>query len=217
MKQLVIIFYLTLPFLSSGQNLKDVFQKSETKITWLGIDFSHVKLIGNFNQITDKLPRTPLQIRNNYFPDWNYLVHSQYKKYDINKMFRKKDIILNTDYIYSINRITPVEDLEAQADPNYSTSDIESFINSYQLDFKDGLGIVLIAESLNKTEEYAKYHLVIFDLTTNHILLQQIFIEKPAGMGVRNYWARTFYEVIMRVKKKEYPKWKKQILGKNKN
>ena len=47
---LVLILFSFVHFQSKAQELKELFTKSETQVHWLGIDFSHVKLIGDFKQ-----------------------------------------------------------------------------------------------------------------------------------------------------------------------
>ena len=47
MKKLCLLFLL-LSCAGNSQTVNDLFHESDVKITWLGIDFSHVKLIGDF-------------------------------------------------------------------------------------------------------------------------------------------------------------------------
>lgn len=215
MKSVTIVFSLfLLPFLSFGQQLEDLFQKSDTKITWLGIDFSHVKLIGDFNQFAEWGTQGVESVRNNYFPSWNDLVYKEYKKYDVAGMFRKENMVLNTDFIYALNKKAPLEEMETKSDPDYTEEDIQKFIQSYDFKEKEGLGILLVAESMNKYKEYAKYHFVVINMTNNKILLHELFTEKPGGFGLRNYWAKTFYNVVKRIKDQSYFEWKKEVTGK---
>lgn len=210
----VILGLIVFPFVSKSQDLEDLFQKSDTKVTWLGIDFSHVKLIGDFNHFAEWGSQGALSIRNNYFPAWNDLVYKEYKKYDIAGMLRKEDLVLNTDYIYDLNKKAPLEEMESKLDPDYTEEDIQKFIKSYDFKEKEGLGILLVAESLNKYKEYAKYHFVVINMKNNKILLHELFTESAGGIGLRNYWARTFYNVVKRIKDQSYFNWKKKVVGK---
>lgn len=215
MKALTLILSLFIvPFLSNGQNIEDLFQKSDTKVIWLGIDFSHVKLVGDFNHFAEWGTQGAASIRDNYFPAWNNLVYKEYKKYDVAGMLRKENMVLNTDYIYALNKKAPLEEMESKSDPGYTEEDIQKFIKKYDFNVNEGLGILLIAESMNKYKEYAKYHFVVINMKNNKILLHELFTTQAGGIGLRNYWARTFFNVIKQVREQSYFKWKKEIMGK---
>ena len=211
-KKVILILCITFPFLSKGQNMEDLFQKSDTKITWLGIDFSHVKLIGDFNHFAEWGSQGPASIRNNYFPEWNDLVYEEYKKYDVAGMLRKEIRVLNTDYIYALNKKAPLEEMESKTDPEYTEENIQKFIKNYDFNVKEGLGILLVAESLNKYKEHARYHFVVISMKDNKILLHELFTTQAGGIGLRNYWARTFFNVIKQIKDQSYFEWKNKII-----
>lgn len=214
MRSIILLIIGIVPYFSNGQQLADLFQQSDTKITWLGIDFPHVKLIGDFNQFAEWGAEGAASIRDNYFPEWNELVYSEYKKYDVAGMLRKENMVLDTDYAYELNKKAPLEELEARQDPDYSKETIQSFVKPYSFKQKEGLGVLLVAESLNKYKEHAKYHFVVLDLHDNTILLHHLFIEKPGGFGLRNYWAKSFFNVVKNIKEKAYFDWKEEIIGK---
>jgi hypothetical protein len=214
MKKFIVILSIVLPFLSNGQNLEDLFQKSDTKITWLGIDFSHVKLIGDFNHFAEWGAQGPASIRNNYFPEWNDLVYEEYKKYDVAGMLRKENMALNTDYIYGLNKKAPLEEMESKSDPGYTKEDIQKFVANYEFNTKEGLGILFVAESMNKYKEYAKYHFIVINMSDNKILLHELFTSQAGGIGLRNYWARTFFNTIKQIREHTYFEWKKEIISK---
>lgn len=212
MKQLLIILAIfTFSFSGRSQKLDDLFQPSSTKITWLGIDFSHVKLIGDFNMFAEWGDYSPSEVKNHYFPAWNDLLYSESDKYDVSEMLRKEDLIFKTDAIYAINANASIENMEAKVDPMYSKEDIQGFIKNYDFQTKEGVGVLLVAESLNKFKEYGKYHFIAIDLATNTILLHDVIQGKPGGFGLRNYWAKTIYNVISEIKSHRYSKWKNDL------
>ncbi|MCO5260063.1 MAG: hypothetical protein M9916_07965 [Crocinitomicaceae bacterium] len=215
MKKTLIIIWLTLvPSLIFCQKIEDLFQSSSTKITWLGIDFSHVKLIGDFSQIWGIGSTDGASIKTEYFPAWNNMVYKEPDKYNLIATFRKENIEVNLKDISQINSITPLEDMEALKSPNYTKDDIQKFIQSYNFSEKEGIGLLLVAESLNKLQEMAIYHFVAIDLSNNNILLYDLFHSKAGGFGLRNYWAKTFYYTLDQIKTKKYASWKKEILKK---
>ena len=192
-----------------SQKTEDLFSKSETKITWLGIDFSHVKLIGEFSQFAEAGTTGAAAIRNKYFSGWNNLILNEYEKYNIEGMFRKENINLKIAEINKINENTSIEDLEADEQPNYTKEDIALFVKKYNFEEKAGIGLLMFADYLNKTREEAKYHFVAINLTNNEVLLYESFVTKPSGFGLRNYWAKTFSDVIVSIRDDKYKNWKK--------
>ena len=205
---LITVFSLISCF-GISQKIEDLFTKSETKITWLGIDFSHVKLIGEFSQFAEAGTTGAAVIRDKYFSGWNNLILNEYEKYNIEGMVRKENINLKISGINKINDNTSIEDLEADDQPNYSKEDIALFIKKYDFGVKEGIGLLMIADYLNKIREEAKYHFVAINLTNNEVLLYESFVTKPGGFGLRSYWAKTFYDVIISIRDVKYKNWKK--------
>jgi hypothetical protein len=62
---------------------------------------------------------------------------------------------------------------------------------------------------MNKTLNEAYFHIVIFRLSDNEILIHERLRGEPIGMGLRNYWAGALYKVMEQVEKKHYMQWKK--------
>ena len=211
---LACLLFLASTFTSKAQVVSDLFTKSETEIYWLGIDFSQVKLIGDFSQFGEAGSIGVIGIRDKYFSAWNQLILSEPTKYDVAGMFRKPEMKFNTDAITVINSKASVEEMEAPVEPHYTKEDIQGFIKNYKFGVTSGIGLLMVAESLNKTTESGKYHFVAVNLATNEILLYEAIVGKAGGFGLRNYWARSFYEVIIAVRDNKYKNWKKQYAPK---
>lgn len=192
-----------------SQTVSDLFTSSEHKVYWLGIDYSHVILIGAFNQFAEAGETGPELIKNKYFPAWNALIENEYEKYNVGAMLRKENMEINTAAIDKINAKTHLEDLEGDADPNYTAEQIQKFVKAYDFGVKDGIGVLFLAESLNKNKERGKYHFVAINLSTKEVLLQEAFIGEAGGFGLRNYWAKSYFMVIDQITNKKYKEWKK--------
>jgi len=205
-------------FTSSGlllaQDAKDLFQKSDQEIIWLGVDFSHVKLIGTFAQFFGAGEKGPEQIRDIYFPAWNKLILDERSKYDIKGMFRKEHIMYETNMITEINSKCDIENLETQNAPNYSLEEIQGFMENYNLPTNSGIGLLFIAESLSKSDEEACFHFVAIRNADKKILIHERLKGKPSGFGLRNYWAGSIYSIIKDIKGNRYQAWKSVYLGK---
>ncbi len=209
MKVFISLFFalILIPSVFS-QELKDLFSKSETQVTWLGIDFSHVKLIGDFNQFGEWGDNGSIDIKEKYFPSWNDFVYAEPERYNIAQMIRKENVKFQTDEIYRINDESSIEDMEAKTDPDYSSDDILKFTKNYSFKTKEGLGILFIAESLNKFKDYGKFHFVVLRMSDGEVLFQEELTGKSGGFGLKNYWAKTIYNVIQEITDKKYALWK---------
>lgn len=208
-----ITFYIAFVFVLSvqlnAQTVEDIFKPNDIKVSWLGIDFSHVKLIGDFSQFFGTGMKNTNQIKDEYFIGWNTVVMNEPKRYDVKSMLRKGDIFYDPDMIMGINAKTPLETLESYNIPKYSQADIKGFVDSYDLAGKEGLGVLMIAEALNKNANEAYYHFIIINMKTKEILVEKRMMSVPSGFGLRNYWAASIYKVMKDIKNNQYPMWRK--------
>lgn len=212
MKKLIILIVSLLSVVfAHSQTTRDLFSPADVQISWLGVDFSHVKLIGDFSQFGGAGEKDPVQIRDEYFPAWNRLFLNEPDKYDIKGMLRNDNIVYDIDMIFEINSIAPTGDMISYNAPDYSVDDIEAFVSVYDTEDKGGIGVLFLAECLNKIKKEAYFHFVAISMKTKEILLHERFIEKPRGFGLRNYWAGAIYKVIKEIKNKRYETWEKQF------
>jgi hypothetical protein len=203
---LLISFFIS--FSIRAQEASDLFVSSDTKISWLGVDYSHVKLIGSFAQFFNSGDKSVNQLKDEYFLGWNNLVLNEPNKYDIKGMLRKSNLYIDVDMIMKINSDANLEDIESYNVPNYSTTFIDSIVSQYPVQGKSGIGILFIAEALNKPGEEAFYHFVAMNMETNQVLIQERLRGEPRGFGLRNYWAGSLYDVIKQIEKQKYRLWK---------
>ncbi len=218
MKKIVALF-CGLTFLTNAlnaQSIEDLFQNSPTKFTWLGIDYSHVKLIGSFSNFNENTKITPEIIKNDYFVRWNELILKESNKYTIDKMFRKKDINYNIEGVTAINAQTDLTSIVQTTSPNYTEIQLQQFVKNYYFNQSEGIGLLFVAESMNKIREEAIYHVLAINLTNNEILLCDKFTTKPGGIGLRNYWASSYLKVIETIRDHKYAAYKKRYAQKKK-
>lgn len=210
MKTIVLFTLLITSSLFYSQTTKDLFKSGDTRISWLGVDYSHVKLVGNFSQFAEAGEKSADEIKDTYFPAWNLLVINEASKYDLKGMLRKKEIFYDIDMIMALNDNADLSNASAYNPPHYTPEQIKGFVDAYQFDKKEGIGIVFIAECLSKSGEEAFYHFVAINLSTNEILLQERLRGEPRGFGLRNYWAGSVYDVIKKIKQNKYNSWKRK-------
>jgi hypothetical protein len=206
-----VIFSISF-FNVKAQTVSDLFNSSSTKVIWLGIDFSHARFFGDFAQFAEAGTTGPLVLKNKYFPSWNELVLSEPQKYDVAGMFRKEKMVYKIGPITKVNSNAPIQELmDAETDPEYKKEDIQKFISSYDFEEKQGIGLLFVTESMNKYRQSGKYHFVAINMSNKEIILHDVFEGKSGGFGLRNYWARSFYEVILQIRDQKYKSWKREF------
>ena len=218
MKKLLLMCLLLICIVSAkAQTVQDLFHPGEVKISWLGVDFSHVKLIGNFAEFFEAGDKSTWQIRDIYFPSWNRIILEESAKYDIRGMLRTYDIYYDIDMIMDLNARAPLEEMESYNTPKFTGEDIESFVRDYNLEGKEGIGVLFIAECLNKSAMEAYFHFVAINMVTGEVLLHERLRGEPKGFGLRNYWANSMYRIIKDIQYYYYGSWKSKIAEKQGN
>jgi hypothetical protein len=128
MKKIMLVLCVLISTISFGQT-------DAVRITWLGIDFSQVKLIGDFSQFAGWGHKSSGQIKERYFYSWNALILNERQKYDIKGMTRKSEIFYDIDMIAKLNDSVSLNSLQAYNNPHYTPEDIKQFVSKY--DFKN--------------------------------------------------------------------------------
>lgn len=211
MKNKIITILMLTALIGNSQEASESSLQDNKSTVWLGIDYSHVKLIGQFAQFFDAGENGSEEIKEKYFSAWNKLVLNEPKKYDIKGMLKKPNLQYDIEMLMEKNSNMDTKDLESFNTPNYSLEDITSFVSEYDFGNKIGTAITLIAESLNKPSEEALYHFVAIDMATKQILIHQKIKGEPKGFGLRNYWAGSVYSVIKKIKRTYYKQWKDRL------
>jgi hypothetical protein len=206
---LFISLLLPLTLASKAQDAQDLF-RPEVPVTWLGIDYSHCKLIGNFAEFAEAGRKSTWQIRDSYFPKWNAIILDEPDKYDVRGMLRRSDIGFDLSMITGINARTVLAEMEVFNPVIYTPDDIQSFADQYEFRDQNGVGIVLIAESMNKIMPEAWYHFVAIDMRSGKVILHERLRGQPSGIGLRNYWANSIHKIISNIQEYYYWEWKKR-------
>lgn len=216
MKNLLIIALVLGTYIpQQAQTTQDFFFNSEMEVKFLGLDFSHVKLIGDFSQVAGIGSKSMREIRDKYFPGWNELMVNEAPKYDIAGMIRRDDVHYDYEVVSSLNASTDPENMEAIDDPVYKKADIANFVKPYA-NGENKLGIVFIAESLNKPSAIAVFHFAVISMANGQLLLHERMHGRPSGIGIRNYWAGAIHNIIEDIQRYKYPQWKKEAKKKTK-
>jgi hypothetical protein len=202
-KRLFLLLAATLSVVSTqAQTLKDFFSSSEP-LTYLGIDFTQARVIGE--PVMDAN-----DIRDRNFPAINAVVVNEPKKYDIAGAFHKT---VNTDLalVKEHNETTNTATLKSDNASDYNRlkqADVEKLIKSYNFNGKKGVGLLFVMDGMSKAEKAANVYVTLVDMGTKKVLLAEKIEGKAQGFGFRNYWAYTIHKVLEEVEKHKYKDWK---------
>ena len=198
MKKFLIALF-SIVILSAGlqaQTIDDV--KKAKQWTWFGIDYTQCYFLTpmDFPNVTDLEDKITA---------WNDLIILEQDKY-IGKTIGRKDINFYVDMIKDMNKEIDVrsrlsEDafLTSHLDPNM----IQGIIDGYFIDEgMTGIGLVLIAESYSKPNVKGAYYVTFFDMATKKVITTERMLGKAQGFGLRNYWAKSYHQVLVAIGKK---------------
>ena len=185
------------------------------EIVYYGWDFSHVKLFdGDYmgNSEDDLKSRIGSIIG---------LLSERYTPKEMSKLLNK-DIVSDMDNIQRKYIERDYSNLVSFTNFEMKLTDIENIINSYDLSQKSGIGLVIIAECMNKPDKFTTGYVTFFNLENKSLL----WVTKMKGRPDRKskfskewfygfeetilYWIPEFYEPkikeIKKAKKKERKK-----------
>lgn len=184
MKKIFFIFLLSISVNCFSQN--DL--TSIREINFYGVDFSHANLFG--------LEESPGTIQSG-LARINDLFISEMKKYDINRYFKKGVLNYCLQSTDENNDRIVVERLVSETPFIELTEDkISAVLASLTCKDGNGVGLVLIAENLNKVEKKASYRVIFFDESTKRILYKKNVSGRPFGFGIRNFWAGSIFQLM---------------------
>ncbi|MEP6845628.1 MAG: hypothetical protein ABI861_06480 [Panacibacter sp.] len=187
-----------------AQTFKDFFSQ-ETNITYLGIDFTDVKVIGHTDvEVGDLVERQ--------FSSINQLVLNEPKKFDLIKAFHKGSVESDISFVNAMNkkiRDTKISSVNTADEKRFTSATIDKMVKAYDFGNKKGIGVMFIMESLSKVSERASMYVTFIDMSNRKVLYTERMVEKVGGFGLRNYYAKSIYEVLDDIGKSKYKDWKK--------
>ncbi|RLD39176.1 MAG: hypothetical protein DRI89_13730 [Bacteroidetes bacterium] len=187
---LTALTIMSFSFLQS-QTADDIYN-AET-ISWYGLDYTHAYFIS-----TVDFP-DPYALKSR-FSDWNDLIINESDKYNLNRFFNT-DVTMHIEMIEMRNEKIRLKDRITDDDflsSHLEYVNIQEIVNTYNLEGEDsGFGLVFIVESLSKPNIKGAYWVTFFDIKSKKVISSERYLGKPGGFGLRNYWARSFYNVMM--------------------
>jgi hypothetical protein len=159
-------------------------------INYYGVDFSNTKVFA--------ATETGLQFKD-AFSRINSLVIAEWPKYNLGKFLSKniaiRDISPTTRFN---NAIDPSMTISTSSNYSVSNDMIAEMIGRYELPEKEGTGLVIVGELLDKSTYMGSFVVVYFDIASREVLYSREIIGKARGFGLRNYWAGALYDALRR-------------------
>ena len=166
-----------------------------TPIVYYGIDFTLVKFIGSsgFND--------PAHIVDEYFDRINQKIIMEQDKYDMGIFFRRRDFDIDLEMLSGRNRSVNPYDVVTNSNHSISEEQIRELVSTYNPQAQEGIGLVIVMESLNKLRERGEMYFVLFDIKTKKVVHIRKESGEPSGFGITNYWMKPVYEAIKKLRR----------------
>jgi hypothetical protein len=161
---------------------------AEKNITWYGIDFT----LARFTLVTED----PAAIVSTSLKAINALILAEPDKYNLKKFFSKSEVTPDIDMVNERNSKIDPTILVVPDKYTITPEDVKKVISSYDTKGKTGTGLVFVAENLHKVEETGSYYVVFFDISSKEIIDMERKVGKAAGIGFRNFWTGSAYNVM---------------------
>jgi len=206
LKRNLLFFTLLTVSAAFGQTKSDVFRK-EVPVTWLGLDFTSTKLIGDRERYGSESDVRHL------IDSWNDLILKEPDKFDIAKSIDRLKVEDAVDVTNENNAQLDVMSMFSDDEKDYlhiKQSDVAEIVANYDYKGKTGLGMMFIVESFNKINEEGSIWVTFINLDAKEVLFTERMVAPPKGFGMRNFWAGCIYTILVKMNKKEFEMWRKK-------
>ena len=186
MKKLILFLFLSTSLFCFGQvksALKDI-----QSIKFYGVDYSQAKVFG--------ADESPIQFKDAI----NELFITEAKKYNVEKQLKKEVTEISLDAVNQVNEnINVAELMTTKREYSLSKEQIKAAIEALPIQKTPGVGMVFIAQFLDKSNARGTYEVVFFNTETKEIIEEWITDGKARGFGLRNYWAGSIYSALKKL------------------
>ncbi|HJD75795.1 MAG TPA: hypothetical protein K8W04_07040 [Bacteroides reticulotermitis] len=189
MKKLILFLFLSTSLFCFGQgksSLKDI-----QSIKFYGVDYSQAKVFG--------ASESSIQFKD-AFRRINELFITEAKKYNVGKQLKKEVTEISLDAVNQVNdNINLNELMTPKKEYTLSKEEIKAAIERLPIQKTPGVGMVFIAQFLDKSNNRGTYEVVFFNTETKEIIETWITEGKAGGFGLRNYWAGSVYKALKKI------------------
>lgn len=177
------------------------------EILWLGINFQKARFTRqgfDFSQ----------EILQHYFHDWNMMIINDQKKYDIRMSFRKPVMQYDLSMVTKVNKsIRAAKAIVQHIDIKDVLTDeaICEYMPTLTYPTSSKYALSIVVESFDSSTKTAALWVVIVKTDTGDVVLCEKFLKVPGGLGARNYWARTFYNLFYDIRSASFLRWENMV------
>ena len=180
---------------------------SDKEILWLGIDFSKAK----FTKKGFDIPQDSLR---QLFNEWNLLIISDQKKYDIRLSFRKPIMSYDLSALSKKNRSIRLSGIlreHIHLNDLLDEERIRHYISNIEIPQQHRFALLFIVESFDAVSKTGSVWVTVAETATRQIVLCEKFIKLPSGFGTKNYWGRIFYNILFDIKNYAFYRWENLV------
>lgn len=184
-----------------GLSLPPTAQAHES-LVWAGVDYSLVQMIGSGDF------RQPDSIFPGYLNKWNAMVLDE--QLDELKKRLHHDIVPRTSFLTARHAGLDAtehiqrDDLIAYGEALLTREEVARQVRGYELE-GDGMGVVLVAEQLNKSGEMGCYWATFFDIESSRTYETTRLCGETGGVGFRNHWFGSIKSTVAQLKMLKVP------------
>lgn len=161
--------------------------KEVKSVVFYGVDFSMAKAYG--------VGESP-QVLKKAYADINQLFVKESAKYNVSLYFSKEDVLNSFDLVDKRNSAIDVASVMGSKRYSIAKSQLDSLIKIYDIPNGKGVGLVIVAERLDKQDAIGYFHVVFFNQATKEILYSKEVSGAARGFGLRNFWAHPIYRIM---------------------
>jgi len=184
---------LVLLLLASGPLQAQSGKSNENaRLTWLGIDFSASRLIGDSGV-------NPADFRDRYTVGINNVVLDEPDKYDLPKAFRRDTVDKDLAYVTAMNATLDTDRFLSPNERDYkrfNRDSIASLVARYDFTGASGTGVLFVVESMSKPKAMAAIWVVFVDLPAGTVTRAERMEGSAKGFGLRNYWVHPVNDIL---------------------
>ena len=205
------LFLLT-PSFMQGQNLsaKVFFNTDSIPCTYLGIDFTLTRLVGDNESVSSVITTTQ-------FNGINDLIVKEFKKYDVQEAYRRINWTVDLKEVEAKNLKADPDSLKSTNENSLyrlNDNDISQLVQNFNYGGHKGYGVLLIVEGMSKSAKIATVWFTLIDMNSKKLLFTAREQGKlGSGFGFRNYWASAIKNAIKNARD-DYDKWQTGVVSK---
>ena len=88
---------------------------------------------------------------------------------------------------------------------------LRKYVAQYSFPTTLRFALIFVVESFDSMAKTASIWVIILQTADSEVVLCEKFMKTPSGFGARNYWARTFYNLLFDIKNHDYLRWENMV------